>query len=122
MILFNQMVKYNNYNDLDEIFSSLSDPTRRDILLRISMHDCLTVNEIAKPYLENMSLPAVSKHLKVLEKSNLISREKNGRSYSFKSDPKQLLKIEQYISFFRKFWNSQLDSLEEYLSKGVKQK
>ena len=116
------MVKYNNYNDLDEIFSSLSDPTRRDILLRISMHDCLTVNEIAKPYLENMSLPAVSKHLKVLEKSNLISREKNGRSYSFKSDPKQLSKIEQYISFFRKFWNSQLDSLEEYLSKGVKQK
>ena len=116
------MVKYNSHQELDSIFSSLADPTRRDILIRIAQEDTLTVNDIAKPYLDDMSLPAISKHLKVLEKSKLLIRNKNGRSYSFKADPKQILIIEQYISFFRKFWNTQLDALEAFLEKGVKDK
>ncbi len=119
------MVKYRQ--DLDLLFSSLSDPTRRKILKRIAENPPsrkasegqgeLTVSEIAKPY--DMSLPAVSKHLKVLEKAKLIERTKTGREYVFAFNPRPLEGAAKYMAFYKKFWNKRFDNLEKFLAKGV---
>ncbi len=98
---------------LDQIFSSLSDPTRREILQRIA-DQSLSVTDIAKPY--HMSLPAVSKHLKVLERAHLVIREKAGREYRFRLCPDPLKEASRYLSFYRQYWNTKLDTLEKYLS------
>lgn len=106
------MVKYVPQADLDFIFQSLADPTRRDILERISEQN-LTITQIAKPY--HMSLPAVSKHLKVLERAKLIQRKKTGREYTFTINSKPLKDASRYLSYYRQFWNTQFDSLQKYL-------
>ena len=111
--IFNQMVNYQQTNDqINLIFHSLADPTRRQILERLTKNP-LTVTEIAKPY--EMSLPAVSKHVRILEKEQLISRKKQGREYAIQLRPQTLQKAQQYISFYKKFWSNQLDNLEMYL-------
>lgn len=122
------MVKYQK--DLDLLFSSLADPTRREILQRIAENPPsrkasegqggLTVSEIAKPY--DMSLPAVSKHLKVLEKAKLIERTKTGREYIFAFNPRPLEGAAKYIAFYKKFWSKQFDRLEKYLENSSKAK
>lgn len=98
---------------LDDVFYSLSDPTRRSILFHIARtthvnareaEHPLTVTEIYEPFKEKMSLPAISKHLKVLERSNLIKRHKKGREYLFQLQPEPLKKAVNYISFYTKFW------------------
>lgn len=72
IMLINQIVKYNSITDsLSLVFGALADPTRRSILAHLSVEDA-TVNELAQPY--NMSLPAISKHLKILERAGLISQ------------------------------------------------
>lgn len=81
-------------------------------MLRLMEAD-LTVSDIAKPY--KMSLPAVSKHLKVLEKSDLIKRERFGREFKFKVNPGPLRRAEAYIKFYKKFWNEAFDRLEKHL-------
>jgi len=76
-MVINQLVKYSAASDpLSLIFAALADPTRRSIMSYLSAHDA-TVNEIAEPY--DMSLPAVSKHLKVLEHAGLISKTKEAQ-------------------------------------------
>ena len=76
-MVINQLVKYDAINDpLSVIFSALADPTRRSILSRLKVQDA-TVNEIAAPY--DMSLPAISKHLKVLEMAGLVSKSKSAQ-------------------------------------------
>ena len=105
-----------NQQTLDNIFSALSDPTRREILSRIAQSD-LTVSDIAKPY--TISLPAISKHLKILERTGLISRHKNGREIRFSLNPDPLKEASRYLSFYRQFWNEQFDSLEKFLAKEV---
>lgn len=97
----------------DLIFSSLADPTRREILVRLASRPH-TVSEIAKPY--KISMPAISKHLKVLEKAKLIKREKQGREHTIFLRPEKLKTVEEYISFYRKFWNTQFDLLEVFLT------
>ena len=94
------MVKYSN---IDTIFSSLSDPTRREILLKIA-DNSLNLQQLARE--SNISLPAVSKHLKVLEKANLISRQKNGREYKFT------------LAEAAKYWIAQFKNLEKFLKGG----
>lgn len=91
------MVKY---QPIDSIYSSLSDSTRRTILERIK-NENLDLAEIAKEY--NISLPAVSKHLKVLEKADLITRQKKGREYTFT------------LKEAAKFWINQFQLLEQFL-------
>lgn len=103
-----------NQQTLDAIFSSLSDPTRRDILSRIAQSE-VTVSDIAKPF--SMSLPAVSKHLKILERSGLITRHKNGREIHFSLNPDPLKEASRYLSFYRQFWNDQFANLEKYLKR-----
>ena len=97
---------------LDGVFGSLSDPTRRDILRRVSARQ-LTVSEVAEPY--GLSLPAVSKHLKVLEKSALIVKERRGRQFMVKISPAALKGASDYLAQYRAVWEMRLDSLEEYL-------
>lgn len=97
------------------VFHSLADPTRRAILQRLAGQE-LTVTEIAKPY--DMSLPAISKHLKILEQAHLIGRKKHGREYQIRLEPQALRTVEEYLEFYKKFWNTRLGNLEKFLQKG----
>ncbi len=105
------MVKYNN-SELDRVFHALSDTTRRAILARLANGDAL-VTELAEPF--EMSLPAVSKHLTVLEHANLIQRHKDGRIRRCQLNAGPLETAADWIKFYRQFWEAQLDSLAEYL-------
>lgn len=115
------MVKYqrtaskeNKYMDL--VFGALNDSTRREILERVSKEKRLTVTEIASPYVTEkvMSLPAISKHIKILGQSGLIDIKAEGRARVVIANPRAILKIQKYLEFYTKFWNKQLDSLGDY--------
>ncbi len=105
------MVKYNE-QALDATFSALADVTRRGILARLALED-LPVTEIAAPY--DMSLAAVSKHLSVLAKANLIEQHKEGRVRRCKLSPEGMKQAARWIDFYRRFWNDKFDALDEYL-------
>lgn len=105
------MVNYQS-DALDGIFSALADPTRRAILARLALGDT-SVGELAEPF--EMSLPAVSKHLKVLENAGLIQREKLGRVHRCQLDGQALEAAADWIDYYRRFWETQLDSLARYL-------
>jgi DNA-binding transcriptional ArsR family regulator len=98
---------------LDAIFGSLADPTRRDILKRVAEEE-LSVSEIAKAY--NLTLAAISKHLKILEKAKLILKRRWGKQQIVKLAPATLKDASEYLKEYEKLWNDRLDSLENYLS------
>ena len=97
---------------LDSIFSSLADPTRRDILERVALGE-LTVSEIALPY--DMSLAAVSKHLKILERAKLIIKRRRGKEQLVSMDAQGLADANRYLEQYKQLWEQRLDSLDEYL-------
>ncbi len=97
---------------LDLIFNSLADGTRRDILKRLVRQE-LSVSEVAEPY--DMSLAAVSKHLKVLERANLLGRRRDGKRYILRADTEPLKKIDTWIDFYRKYWEESFNKLDDYL-------
>ena len=97
---------------LDSLFHALSDSTRRSILRDITRKD-KTVSEIARPY--KMSLAAVSKHLKVLEAAELVARERRGNFQIVRLKAANLRPAEQWLTYYEKFWNRQLDALQNYL-------
>ncbi|MBT3359280.1 MAG: helix-turn-helix transcriptional regulator [Rhodospirillales bacterium] len=101
-------------DSLDATFSALADPTRRAILARLARSEA-SVGELAEPF--TISLPAVSRHLKVLETAHLISREKDGqwRRCRLAADP--LHEASDWIETYRRFWEGQFDRLTEYLEK-----
>ena len=105
------MVKYNE-QALNAIFSALADGTRRGILARLALED-LPVTEIAAPY--DMSLAAVSKHLTVLAKANLIVQHKEGRIRRCKLTPEGMRQAAEWVDYYRQFWNSKLDALEGFI-------
>ena len=98
---------------LDRTFSALSDPTRRAILSRLAGGES-SVGELAAPF--NMSLPAVSKHLRVLENAGLLRRKKDGRVRRCRLNPEAMKEASDWIAFYRRFWEAQFDSLENYLN------
>jgi len=105
------MVKYSS-TSLDRTFAALADPTRRRILATLSRGDsCVT--DIAKPY--RMSLPAVSKHLNVLENAGLIKRQRDGRVHRLQLQAEPMRKAQQWIEEYRRFWEQSFDRLENYL-------
>ena len=108
------MVKNTASNQLDLIFHALSDPTRRKILERISKKT-LSVSEIAEPY--KMSLVAVSKHIKVLERAKLIRRQKMGREYMIRLHPAPFKAGYKYIEVFKKEWMRPLDAVEKFVER-----
>ena len=105
------MVKYSEAN-LDATFSALADGTRRAILARLSLGEA-QVNELAAPF--DISLPAISKHLGVLERAGLITRKKDGRIRRCHLDASPLMEAASWIETYRRFWESKLDSLARFL-------
>ena len=111
------MVKYSP-KTLNRTFAALADPTRRRILAHLARGDrCVT--DLAKPH--SMSLPAVSKHLRVLEKAGLLRRRRYGRVHEMKLEAKPLKQAARWVEEYRKFWEGSLDRLADYLEKTTKQ-
>lgn len=111
------MVKYPSAT-LNRTFAALADPTRRQILAHLSRGDrCVT--DLARPHA--MSLPAISKHLRVLEKAGLLRRRRYGRVHEIQLEAKPLKRAAQWVEEYRKFWEGSLDRLAEYLEKADKQ-
>jgi DNA-binding transcriptional ArsR family regulator len=98
---------------LDGIFSALSDPTRRAVLARLSEAPELSVTTLAEPFA--MSLPAVLKHLDVLEGAGLIARRKSGRTVSCRLNAAPMQEAQHWLARYERFWSSRLDALERYL-------
>ena len=99
-------------DQLSLTLSALADPTRRGILARLSEGEA-TVSELAGPY--DMSLAAVSKHLKVLEKAGLISRGKEAQWRPCRLEAEPLRELAGWVENYRRFWDQSLDRLEGYL-------
>jgi DNA-binding transcriptional ArsR family regulator len=113
ILSLNQMVKYSS-RTLNCTFAALADPTRRRILAHLAQGDqCVT--HLAKPHA--MSLPAVSKHLRVLEKAGLLRRRRYGRVHEMQLDATPLRQAAQWVEEYRTFWQGSLDRLAEYLGK-----
>lgn len=108
-------------DSLTQTFSALADPTRRAMLARLSKGQA-SVSELAKPFLKDMSLPAVTKHLKVLEKAGLITKGKQAqwRPCQLKGD--RLKDATEWMEQYRIFWEESFDRLEMYLKTVQKQK
>jgi DNA-binding transcriptional ArsR family regulator len=99
---------------LDRTFAALADPTRRAILARLAAGEA-TVTELARPF--RMSLPAISKHLKVLERAGLVARgrERQWRPARLEAGP--LRDVAEWAERYRRFWEESYDRLGEYLEK-----
>src|SRR5580700_1729108 len=99
---------------LDSTFAALSDATRRGILARLAQGET-SISELAAPY--EMSLPAVSKHLRVLEGARLVVRRKNGRVHRCRLAAQPMRSASEWIAQYRRFWENQFDALSCYLEK-----
>src|SRR5579871_474636 len=111
------MVNYQRSDRLDGIFAALSDPTRRAVLARLSEAPELSVTSLAEPF--SMSLPAVLKHLDVLEVAGLIRRHKSGLIVSCRLNAGPLQEVQRWLAHYERFWSDRLDALERYLAKEV---
>ena len=114
--IFNHMV--NQFEDnLNDIFHALADPTRRGIIHMMAEKE-RTVSELAEPF--DMSLAAISKHIKVLERANLVERRVNGRTHLCSLNTQSLSRATEWLRFYEKFWNNRFDLLESELLKAKK--
>lgn len=103
------MVRQDN---LSATLSALADPTRRAILIRLSKGEA-SVNELAEPF--KMTLPAISKHIKVLERAKLVTRGRDAQWRPCRINPKPLADVASWVEQYRALWEMRLDRLEEYL-------
>jgi DNA-binding transcriptional ArsR family regulator len=97
---------------LSATFQALADPTRRAILARLALGET-SVTELAEPFA--MSMPAVSKHLKVLERAGLITRGREAQWRPCRIEPQALKTVDDWLERYRRFWEASLDRLDEYL-------
>lgn len=97
---------------LSATFAALADPTRRAILARLATGET-TVNDLAKPF--DMSGPAISKHLKVLENAGLITRGREAQWRPCRIEPRALKSVDDWLDRYRQFWEERLDRLEDFL-------
>jgi DNA-binding transcriptional ArsR family regulator len=102
------MVNY-QHADLDRVFGTLADPTRRAILRRLEREESLSISEIAEPFA--IKLPAVMKHLDVLGDAGLIERSKHGRTVAVRLSPAPLRHAAEWLRRYERFWSSSLDRL-----------
>jgi DNA-binding transcriptional ArsR family regulator len=102
----------NNDDELSLTFAALADPTRRAILARLAQGEA-TVNELAAPF--NLSLPGVSKHLKVLQHAGLISQGRRAQWRPCRLEPTRLKEAADWIDTYRHIWEQRFDRLDEYL-------
>ena len=99
---------------LDSTFAALADPTRRAILARLASGGEASVKELAEPF--EMTLPAVSKHLKVLERAGLISRGRVAQSRPCRLEADPLREVADWVEQYRRFWEQSFDRLDDYLN------
>jgi DNA-binding transcriptional ArsR family regulator len=97
---------------LNATFAALADPTRRAILARLASGET-SVTELAQPF--EMSLPAISRHLKVLERAGLIARGREAQWRPCRLEPRPLKDVADWVEGYRQFWEQRLDNLENYL-------
>lgn len=102
------------YPDLGQTFAALGDPTRMAILSRLAAQGDLTVQEIAAPF--DMSLPAVSQHLKVLERAGLIARGRDGQKRPCSLRAERLAEATRWLNHTQAAWEARLDRLERFLA------
>jgi DNA-binding transcriptional ArsR family regulator len=101
-------------DQLTTTFAALADPTRRAILARLASGET-SVTELAEPF--EMSLPAISKHLKVLERAGLLERQIDGRVHHCRLDPKAMQDASMWIEEQRRFWEAAFSRLDEYFAR-----
>jgi len=101
-----------------DIFQAIADPTRRAILTLITLH-AMTPNALAEHF--DMSRQAVSKHLRILQESELIKAEQQGREIYYQIEIEKMKEIDKWLEQFRKIWEKRFDQLDQYLSKVQKQ-
>ncbi|MEM7033653.1 MAG: metalloregulator ArsR/SmtB family transcription factor [Chloroflexota bacterium] len=106
------MVNYNS-TPLNSTFAALSDPTRRAIIARLAKGSA-TVKEIAEPF--DMSLPAISKHLRILELAGLMVRYKEGRTHHCHLNPEPLRAASTWLADYEQYWQGQFESLAKFLA------
>jgi DNA-binding transcriptional ArsR family regulator len=111
------MVNYSTAS-LDSTFAALADPTRRAILARLAQGEA-TVTELAAPF--QVSLPAISKHLRVLEQAGLLAREKEGRMHRCRLVAQPMQHAATWLTNYQQFWAGQFDSLANYLEESATQ-
>ena len=102
------MVNYRP-RDLDRVFATLSDPTRRAILARLARDGSLSISALAEPF--SIKLPAVMKHLAVLGEAGLIKRSKQGRTVEVRLSPAPLRRATEWLRYYERFWSPALDRL-----------
>ena len=99
---------------LDRTFAALADPTRRAILARLARGEA-AVGELAEPF--EISLPAISRHLRVLDAAALITRERHGQHRLCRLDPAALARADEWLAFYRRFWTGAFDRLDAHLKR-----
>jgi len=106
------MVHHVSEDPLTITFAALADPTRRAILSRLTSGEA-SVTELAKPF--DISMPAISKHLKVLERAGLIARGRDAQWRPCRLDAGPLKEVADWVDHYRRFWEESFDRLDEYL-------
>ena len=106
--ILHEMVNYSPH-DLDRVFASLADPTRRAILNRLEREESLSISELAEPFA--IKLPAVMKHIAVLDDVGLIKRSKRGRTVNVRLSPGPLRRAAEWLRRYERFWSASLDRL-----------
>lgn len=101
-------------DQLSQTFAALADPTRRAMLAQLSQGEA-NVSDLAKPFLKEMSLPAITKHLKVLEKAGLITKTREAQWRPCKLNGEAFKDVVDWMEQYRKFWEESFDRLEAYL-------
>jgi DNA-binding transcriptional ArsR family regulator len=102
---------------LDATFHALADPIRRSILMRLEAGEA-SVTELARPF--RVSLPAISKHIRVLEKAGLLRRRRAGRVHSLRLAPGPLREAAEWIEHYRRFWEARFDALDRHLQETLR--
>jgi len=118
LTILNHMVEYNNDKVLSDLLKAVSDTTRRALLTQLCQQGPSRVTDLANYY--DMSLNAISKHIKVLEKAGLVSRKTIGRTHWIEADLKQLAVVENWFKALKSIWKLRLDKLDELMNIGEK--
>lgn len=118
LVILNRMVEYIKDEILSALLKAVSDATRRDLLTQLCQQGPSRVTDLANVY--DMSLNAISKHIKVLEKAGLVSRKTIGRTHWIEADLKQVAVVDDWFSGLKSIWALRLDKLEELMNTGEK--
>lgn len=116
MNILNRMVEYKQEQKLSELLKAVSDTTRRSLLTRLCQQGTSRVTDLANYY--DMSLNAVSKHIKILEKAGLVSRKTIGRAHWIEAELKQARVVEDWFEELKSIWELRLEKLDEILNNG----